>query len=56
MHTCPDCHGTGRDQDKTRYAASRDAEFAYRVKKHGSYIRCRTCVGNGILPTEGRRV
>lgn len=54
MPTCPDCHGTGRDDTKTRYAASRDAEFAHRVKHHGSYVRCWTCNGNGIVVREGR--
>lgn len=41
MSTCPDCHGTGADADKT--AKARRAGICDRH----SYIRCWSCNGNG---------
>ncbi len=55
IHPCPDCRGTGRDEKKTKKLAREDAEFAHRVKHHGTYIRCWTCNGNGSDPAENFR-
>lgn len=45
---CEDCNGTGADQKKTKALADKDAEFAHRVRHHGSFVRCWTCNGNGL--------
>ena len=52
MSKCLDCNGTGRDENKTKIMAKKDAEFRYSVKHHGSYVRCWTCNGNGFDPAE----
>ncbi len=51
-YNCDDCNGTGKDQKKTLALAKNDAEFAYRVKHHGSYVMCWSCNGNGLDPAK----
>ncbi len=51
-HYCIGCGGTGRDDRKTAERAKEDAEFAHRVKHHGTYVSCWTCNGNGLDPAE----
>lgn len=44
--TCPDCHGTGVDDNKTQQARQ-----SGEIDKYAT-VRCWTCVGNGIVEGE----
>lgn len=50
MPACSECHGSGRDEQRTEALAKSDAEFRHRVKHHGTYVACRHCLGNGLEP------